>query len=134
MISTKLNIGGNLHKIRVAKKHTQMALAKAIGINQSNYCDIEGNRTMPTVPTLQKLVEFLEVPLVTLFEEEEAEKNKIAIGTQNNTVTNGAVNGDNTNNFFENVDAEMKEKLQNSLKEAFASMVATEIEKLTKIA
>ena len=32
--------------------------------------------------------------------------------------------------FFEN--AEMKEKLQNSLKEAFASAMATEIEKLTK--
>ncbi len=131
MISTKLNIGGNLYKIRIAKKHTQSALAKAIGINQSNYCDIEGNRTMPTVPTLQKLAEFLEVPLVKLFQEEEEK----ATNNQNNinnieTLNGNAISGNSTNNFFEN--AEMKEKLQNSLKEAFASMVATEIEKLTK--
>jgi transcriptional regulator with XRE-family HTH domain len=130
MISTKLNIGGNLHKIRVAKKHTQTALAKAIGINQSNYCDIEGNRTMPTIPTLQKLAEFLEVPLVKLFEEKE---NTIINNHTNNIATlNGTISGDNTNNFFEN--KEIVEKLQNTLKEAFASAMATEIEKLTKTA
>ena len=71
MISTKLNIGANLLKLRMAKNYTQTALAQAIGMKQPGYCDIEGNRTMPTVPTLQKLAEFLEVPLVKLFEEEE---------------------------------------------------------------
>ena len=130
MISTKLNIGGNLHKIRVAKKHTQSALAKAIGINQSNYCDIEGNKTMPTVPTLQKLAEFLEVPLMKLFEEEEEKATNNQNNINNIATLNGSISGDNTNNFFENL--EMREKLQNSLKEAFTSMVATEIEKLTK--
>ena len=133
MISTKLNIGANLLKLRMAKNYTQTALAQAIGMKQPGYCDIEGNRTMPTVPTLQKLAEFLEVPLVKLFEEEEEKATNIhnnSVG--NGTVNNGTIGGDNTNNFFEN--AEMKEKLQNSLKEAFASMVATEIEKLTKTA
>ena len=73
----------------------------------------------------------MEVPLVKLFEEE-AER---VTNTQNNinnveTLNGNAISGNSTNNFFEN--AEMKEKLENSLKEAFASMIATEIEKLTK--
>ncbi len=129
MISTKLDIGGNLLRLRVAKKHTQTALAKAIGIKQPNYCDIEAGRVIPTVPTLQKLAEFLEVPLTKLFEGEE-EKSKV-INTQNNVSGTNAISNDNsTNNFFENKD--VVEKFQNALKDALASAMATEIEKLTK--
>ena len=131
MTRTKLDIGGNLLKLRIAKKYTQTALAKAIGIKQPSYCDIESNKTMPTVPTLQKIAEVLEVPLMKLLEEEEGK----ATNTQNNinnieTLNGNAISGNSTNNFFEN--KEISEKLQNSLKEAFASMVATEVEKLTK--
>ena len=129
MISTKLDIGGNLLKLRTAKKYSQTALAKAIGIKQPNYCDIEAGKVIPTVPTLQKLAEFLEVPLTKLFEGEE-EKSKV-INTQNNVSGTNAISNDNsTNNFFENKD--VVEKFQNALKDALASAMATEIEKLTK--
>ena len=46
------------------------------------------------------------------------------------TLNGNAISGDSTNDFFEN--AEIVQKLQNTLQEAFASIVATEIEKLTK--
>ena len=136
MINTKLDIGGNLLKLRQAKKHTQATLAKAIGINQPNYCDMEAGRIMPTIPTLQKLADFLEVPLVKLLENED--EKTIITSTQNNTDTVGSVGNlncvNNTNNFFES--KEIEEKLQNALKEAFASMVsavvATEMAKYSK--
>ena len=134
MTNTKLDIDGNLLKLRQAKKYTQATLAKAIGINQPNYCDMEANRIMPTIPTLQKLAEFLEVPLIKLLEEEEEKAT-----TTNNNIHNqgilGSVGNNATNNFFES--KEIEEKLQNALKEAFTSMVssvvATEMAKLTKV-
>ena len=70
MTTTKLDIDGNLLKLKISKKYTQTALAQAIGMKQPGYCDIESNKTMPTVPTLQKLAEFLEVPLVKLYTSE----------------------------------------------------------------
>ncbi len=126
MISTKLDIGGNLLKLRQAKKYTQTDLAKAIGVKQSNYCEMERGKVIPTVPTLQKLAEFLEVPIKTLFEEEE-EKSKIINNIQ---TLNGSIGENATNNFFES--KEMEEKLKTTLSEAFASMFANEVAKLTK--
>ena len=129
MTNTKLDIGKNLRKLRTAKKQTQAIIAQAIGMNQPGYCDIEGNRTMPTIHTLQKLAEFWEVPLVKLLQEEEEK----ATVTNFNTVEtlNGTISGNATNNFFES--KEIEEKLKNTLTEAFASAMAREIAKLTKI-
>ena len=133
MTNTKLDIGKNLRELRTAKKQTQAIIARAIGMNQPGYCDIESNRTTPTIHTLQKLAEFWEVPLVKLLQEDEE---KATVKNTNNVGTlNGSISENATNNFFES--KEIEEKLQNALKEAFSSMVsvvvATEIAKLTKI-
>ncbi len=132
MISKKLDIGKNLQELRVAKKYTQTVVAKAVGMKQPGYSDIESNLTMPTIPTLQKLAEFLEVPLAKLLEDE-GEKTSIIHNINNEGTlnsTNGTINGNNTNNFFENKETE--EKLKTVLSDAIASMVANEVAKITK--
>ena len=129
MTNTKLDIGKNLRQLRTAKKQTQAIIARAIGMNQPGYCDIESNRTTPTIHTLQKLAEFWEVPLVKLLQEEEE---KATVNNTNNVGTlNGSISETATNNFFES--KEIEEKLKNTLTEAFASAMAREIAKLTKI-
>ena len=49
MKKSKIDIGGNLIKLRNEKNLTPKDVYLSAGIKQSNYCDIESNTVMPTI-------------------------------------------------------------------------------------
>jgi len=55
---------------RRAKGLTQKALADIVGVKQSTVCLWETGQCKPSVPTIKKLSEALEVPIEDFFKEE----------------------------------------------------------------
>ena len=121
MEQPKLDIGKNLRKFRDAKKLTQGEVAKATGMKQPNYFEIETGNVIPTIPTLQKLADFFEVSLSKLFENEEV---PATTNMQNNSTITGNLNGVNnsTINFFEQ--KEVLATLQSAINEAVVEALA----------
>ncbi len=114
MKKSKIDIGGNLIKLRNEKNLTPKDVYLSAGIKQSNYCDIES------------IAEVFDVPVSKLMEEEQE---KGIYNTENmGTLNNGIVNGDTTNNFFEKKEKEVIETLQNTVADAIADAIS----KLTK--
>ena len=124
MEQPKLDIGKNLRKLRDAKKLSQGEVAKATGMKQPNYFEIETGNVIPTIPTLQKLADFFEVSLSKLFENEEISTTNM----QNNSTITGNLNGINNGsiNFFEQ--KEVLTTLQSTINDA----VAEALTKLSK--
>ena len=120
MEQPKLDIGKNLRKFRDAKKLTQGEVAKATGMKQPNYFEIETGNVIPTIPTLQKLADFFEVSLSKLFENEEV---SATTNMQNNSTITGNLNGSNNSiNFFEQ--KEVLATLQSTINEAVVEALA----------
>ena len=59
-------IAANLRRLRTHKELTQKQLALSVGIPQGQYSRIENARVEPTLSTLEKIAEALEVPLTEL--------------------------------------------------------------------
>ena len=95
MEQPKLDIGKNLRKLRDAKKLSQGEVAKATGMKQPNYFEIETGNVIPTIPTLQKLADFFEVSLSKLFENEETSTTNM----QNNVSDIGNLNAINNSSI-----------------------------------
>lgn len=55
---------------RKAKDLTQQALAERLGVTQATVCLWETGKCLPSVPTIQKLSEVLEVPIENFFKTE----------------------------------------------------------------
>jgi len=55
----KLTIGEAVRKLRKARKWQQKYLSRLAGISNSYLCDIEKNRTTPSIKTMEKLGENL---------------------------------------------------------------------------
>jgi transcriptional regulator with XRE-family HTH domain len=55
----KLTIGEAVRKLRKARKWQQKYLSQLAGISNSYLCDIEKNRTTPSIKTMEKLGENL---------------------------------------------------------------------------
>ena len=91
-------------------------------MKQPNYCEIESNIVVPTVATLQKLAEFLEVSVSKLMEEDEIKtpQHSISVVGDLNATNNSTIN------FFEQ--KEIIETLQIAITDAVTEAVA----KLTK--
>jgi transcriptional regulator with XRE-family HTH domain len=62
-----VDVGTNLRKLREARKVSMRALAKTSGLSANALSMIERGRTSPSVSTLYKLAEALEVPVTAFF-------------------------------------------------------------------
>jgi transcriptional regulator with XRE-family HTH domain len=60
-------LGANIRKIRELKNVTQYKLAKDLMMEQSNLARIEDGKTNPTVKTLLKICDSLNVEMTKLF-------------------------------------------------------------------
>lgn len=56
-----MNIGVKIRELRLKKDMKQIELAKKAGISNTYLSDIEGGRTMPSLKTLIKISEALQV-------------------------------------------------------------------------
>jgi transcriptional regulator with XRE-family HTH domain len=64
----KLNIGGQIRRLRLEQRRTQQDIAMACGFTKSLLCKIESNAVVPTVATLVKIGGALGVKVSTLIE------------------------------------------------------------------
>lgn len=60
------NIAANLRRLRKLKNLTQKEIALSVGVPQGQYSRIENAKVEPTLSTLDKLAEALDVPLAEL--------------------------------------------------------------------
>lgn len=61
-------IGAKIKEIRKRKKISQEALAEKISMNYRSIVRIENHHTLPTIETLNKIAEALDVDIVCFFE------------------------------------------------------------------
>ena len=66
-----MNIGEKLKKIRTQRNMSQKEVAITVGIDRAQYSRFESGKVEPTLPTLRKLSEALQVKLADLFSEDE---------------------------------------------------------------
>ncbi len=69
-------IGLKIKLLRIERKISQQDLAAACNFEKSNLARIESGRTNPTVATLLKICQVLEVPIAQLFDFEDLENHK----------------------------------------------------------
>jgi len=65
---TEIRVGGRLRELRSARGWSIRVLAEKSGLNINTLSLIENGRTSPSVGTLQRLAQSLEVPITTFFE------------------------------------------------------------------
>ena len=65
-----MDIAGNIKRIRKLKKLSQKQVALEIGIAQAQYSVIESGKTVPTIPTLEKISKVFEVELTAFFKDQ----------------------------------------------------------------
>jgi transcriptional regulator with XRE-family HTH domain len=71
-------IGLKIKLLRIERKISQQDLAASCNFEKSNLARIESGRTNPTVATLLKICQVLDVPISQLFEFEDFEnKNEV---------------------------------------------------------
>lgn len=61
-------LGKNIAKIRTVKKISQVGLADLCGFEKSNMNRIESGNTSPTIKTLRKIAEALEIEMKDIFD------------------------------------------------------------------
>lgn len=66
-----MDIGKSIKRIREAKKLSQKEVITAIGMGAAQYSRIEGNKTDPSINTLERIAKALGVKLSELFVAEE---------------------------------------------------------------
>jgi transcriptional regulator with XRE-family HTH domain len=69
--SPEYSLGERLKFIRETRKLTQMDLAKLAGLTQSTIANIEKENKDPSIQTLEKIAESLDIHIATLFSTEE---------------------------------------------------------------
>ena len=61
------SVGANIKKIRVRNGHTQLYVSDRAEISIGNYSDIERGNQNPTLYTLKKIADALEVSISSFF-------------------------------------------------------------------
>lgn len=65
------SLGERLKFIRETRKMTQAGLAKESGLTQATIANLESGRKSPSIETLEKLAEALDIHIATLFSSED---------------------------------------------------------------
>jgi transcriptional regulator with XRE-family HTH domain len=75
--TTEVDVGRRLRELRAEKGISIRALAQRSGLNVNTLSLIENDKTSPSVSTLQKVAEALQVPISTFFEIEEPQQSVV---------------------------------------------------------
>jgi transcriptional regulator with XRE-family HTH domain len=67
-----MEIGAKLHELRVAKNLSQGDIEKRTGLFRTYTCRVERGHTVPSIETLEKYANALEIPLYRLFTDEKS--------------------------------------------------------------
>jgi transcriptional regulator with XRE-family HTH domain len=62
-----LTLGAEIRRIRLARKMTLAQLADGVGVSQSLVSQVERGRASPSITTLRKVAEALDIPVAALF-------------------------------------------------------------------
>jgi transcriptional regulator with XRE-family HTH domain len=101
-----MNIGNNIKKIRELKNLNQNAMADLLQVSQKTYSNIENAGNNITVELIQKIAKVLEVNFNKILE-----LNAEAIFNNHQTGGMSQMNTATSNNYFNDKQAELYEKL-----------------------
>lgn len=80
-----IDVGGRLRHLRQERGKSMRALARESGLSANALSMIERGRTSPSVSTLYKLADALEVPITAFFREEQPRSEVVFIKSQERT-------------------------------------------------
>jgi transcriptional regulator with XRE-family HTH domain len=72
---TTIDIPANIKRYRKIKNLSQKQVALAIDVAQAQYSIIESGKTIPTIPTLEKIARVLEIEIIDLIKNPSDEEN-----------------------------------------------------------
>ncbi len=113
-----MNIGTNIKHIRKLKNLSQKEVAGAINIAQAQYSVIESGKTVPTIPTLDKIAKFLEVDITELIKDPTKNNEEINLSILEKVKLIDTLDKDEKNCLLKMIDIaiakkKMKENIQN---------------------
>ena len=73
MSNTNTIIAENIQRLRKLKKLSQKEVSISVGIPQGQYSLVENGKVMPTIPTLEKIANVFDVPLIEFFKNDDIE-------------------------------------------------------------
>jgi transcriptional regulator with XRE-family HTH domain len=74
-MSSNVDISANIKRFRKLKNLSQKQVALAIDVAQAQYSIIESGKTIPTIPTLEKIARVLEIEIIDLIKNPSDEEN-----------------------------------------------------------
>jgi transcriptional regulator with XRE-family HTH domain len=72
---TTIDIPANIKRYRKLKNLSQKQVALAIDVAQAQYSIIESGKTIPTIPTLEKIANVFEIDITDLIKNPSSEEN-----------------------------------------------------------
>jgi transcriptional regulator with XRE-family HTH domain len=72
---TTIDIPANIKRYRKIKNLSQKQVALAIDVAQAQYSIIESGKTIPTIPTLEKIANVFEIDITDLIKNPSSEEN-----------------------------------------------------------
>ncbi len=93
-METRKNLAQNLRKIREKNSFSQKGMAEKLGISLRLYNELENATTNPTIVTLEKISESMEVPLSSLLLPQSNNRLNIRSENHNGETKNGVFNQD----------------------------------------
>lgn len=111
-----MDIAENIKRIRKLKNLSQKQIAMEIGIAQAQYSVIESGKTIPTVPTLQKIAKVLEVDITEFFLDPNKQNDEINLSILEKVKLIDTLDEEEKNNLIGIIDmAIAKKKLKDNL-------------------
>ena len=105
-------LGSNIKKFRSIKKLSLKELAKEIDVSPSMLSQIESGKANPSLNTLKLISKNLDVPMFTLFEEENKEAAMIIKKENRIRITSGRANSDEYQLSYDLLSPDMKGDVQ----------------------
>ena len=117
-----MNVTTNIKRIRKLKNLSQKQVALNINIAQAQYSVIESGKTIPTIPTLEKIAKVLEVNITEFFKNPTKENEEINLSILEKIKLIDKLDEDEKNCLLKIIDIaiakkRMKDNLENILVE-----------------
>ncbi len=117
-----MDIAGNVKRIRKLKNLSQKQVALEIGIAQAQYSVIESGKTVPTIPTLEKIAKVLEVDVTEFFKDPSKNDDEINLSILEKVKLINSLEKDEKEALFKMIDIAISKK---QLKDSLTSLIST---------